>query len=100
MTGTEDAEIFSIISRVELTRPPGVLISISTAWSLRRRASSMARAMYSALMGWIVSLTTTFIISADTGNEKRTAVAMQRIRRNFELFMIDEECIGPSLRSR
>ena len=31
ITGTVEVEIFSMISRVELTIPPGVLISIKTA---------------------------------------------------------------------
>jgi len=51
MTGTEDAVIFSMITLVELSRPPGVLISINIALSLVRCAWSMAREMYSALMG-------------------------------------------------
>jgi hypothetical protein len=54
----------------------------------------MARVMYSALMGWMVSLTTTLRISAEAGNEKRMMLAMM-IRPNFEFFMVDEECIGP-----
>ena len=70
MTGTVEPVIFSMISRVELMRPPGVLISINTAWSWLRCASSIAREMYSALMGWIVSSTTTFKISAEAGERE------------------------------
>ncbi len=40
-----------MMSRVESSRPPGVLISISKAWSLLRSASAMARPMYSSVMG-------------------------------------------------
>src|SRR5579864_5460702 len=78
MTGTGEPEILSMISRVELTRPPGVFISINMAWSLRRWASSIAREMYSALMGWMVSLTVILRISADTGVVRIIATAMAR----------------------
>ncbi len=56
----------------------------------------MARAMYSALMGWIVSLMTIFTISAEAGKEKKKTAAIA-ISRN--VIGLDEECIGPSLRS-
>jgi hypothetical protein len=51
ITGTDELEIFSMISRVELTIPPGVFISINTALQWRRAASSIARSMYSRLIG-------------------------------------------------
>ena len=57
MTGTGEARIFSMIARVESSSPPGVCSSISTASALVWRACSMARSMYSALMGWMVSST-------------------------------------------
>src|SRR5579863_10055841 len=82
-----------MIALVELSSPPGVLISINTAWSLLRWASSIARVMYSALMGWIVSFTTTFRIWAEAGNEKRTTAAMPvtmaPVSRNLDLLLID-----------
>src|SRR5271169_1951396 len=59
----------------------------------------MARVMYSSLMGWIVSLMTTFRISAAAGSEKIPATTMLMIKRSFrQIFLVDEECIGPSLR--
>src|SRR5882762_4493579 len=67
MTGTGEAVIFSMMSRVELTRPPGVLVSISTAWAFLACASAMARPMYSSVVGWIVSFRTIFSTSADEG---------------------------------
>ncbi len=51
ITGTLELVIFSMISRVELSRPPGVFISINTACAPVRAALSMAREMYSALIG-------------------------------------------------
>src|SRR5260370_27398118 len=55
--------------------------------------------MYSPLMGWIVSLTTTFRISALAGKEKRATVAAVTMRRTIEevLIFAVRECIGPRL---
>ena len=44
MTGTGEATIFSMISRVESTSPPGVFISIRTAWSWLAAADSQGAA--------------------------------------------------------
>src|SRR5882762_9149213 len=63
-----------MMSRVELTRPPGVLISISTAWAFLVCASARARLMYSSVMGWIVSFRTIFSTSADEGVGKISTV--------------------------
>src|SRR5216684_4414098 len=79
-TGTWDPVIFSMILRVESTSPPGVLISINKAWSLRRWASSMARAMYSSVMGWMVSLITTLSTSAEAA-EQRSASTVRRTKK-------------------
>src|ERR1700689_4900955 len=57
----------------------------------------MGREMYSALMGWMVSLMTTFRISARAGNDRKASAARHRIRRNINesvLFAV-EACIGP-----
>src|SRR5271165_2006529 len=106
MTGTGDDVIFSMMSRVELTRPPGVFISMSRAWALRRWASSMARAMYSALMGWMVSSTLMVRAWAWAEFVLRHMNATERIKlRSCAIFacansgVVHEEFIGPSLRS-
>src|SRR6266849_198471 len=71
ITGTGDAMIFSMMSRVESTNPPGVLISISTAWSWLAAADWRARSMYSAVMGWMASLTTILRTSAEAEEDSR-----------------------------
>src|SRR2546425_2109795 len=71
ITGTGDAMIFSMMSRVESTNPPGVLISISTAWSWLAAADCRARSMYSAVMGWMASLTTILRTSAEAEDDSR-----------------------------
>src|SRR5271166_2909524 len=77
MTGTGEATIFSMISRVESTKPPGVLISITTASSLLAAAESSARPMYSAVTGWIASSTVMRKTSAEQKavSKKSTAKA-------------------------
>src|ERR1035438_243792 len=70
MTGTGEASIFSMISRVESTRPPGVLISMRTALSWWAAASSRARAMYSTVTGWMASSREMRRTSAEESLEK------------------------------
>ena len=73
ITGTGDASILAMIERVESTSPPGVRNSISTASALVWRACSMARPMYSSLIGWMVSSTrilTTLLADGQSGCEK------------------------------
>jgi hypothetical protein len=83
----------SMISRVELTSPPGVFISINTASAWVRVACSIAREMYSALMGWIVSFTTTFTISADALQEQRqNNRARNAALRGIKDFIMSEPC--------
>src|SRR5882724_6229917 len=71
ITGTGEAMIFSMMSRVESTNPPGVLISISTAWLWLAAADWRARSMYSAVMGWMASLTTILRTSAEAEEDSR-----------------------------
>ena len=85
ITGTGDASIFAMIERVESTRPPGVRNSISTASALVCRACSMARPMYSSLMGWMVSsrrILTTPPAKAipDVRNTRMETTSNERIR--------------------
>src|SRR5579859_6421780 len=89
ITGTADVVMCSMICRVESTRPPGVFSSINTASSWRRLASAMARAMYSSLMGWMVSSTTIFKISAEAGMHAKTMLSANNAsRRMNEFFMM------------
>src|ERR1022692_2322732 len=74
MTGTGEATIFSMMSRVESTRPPGVLISIRTAWSWFAAATASARPIYSAVTGWMASFTAMRKTSAEQ-DAARTAEA-------------------------
>ena len=53
-----------MMSRVEVTRPPGVLISMSKASAWRFWASVSARPTNSSVIGWIASLMTIFRTSA------------------------------------
>src|SRR6266478_56130 len=78
ITGTGDAMIFSMMSRVESTSPPGVLISISTAWSWLAAADWRARSMYSAVMGWIASLTTILRTSAEAEEDRAKTMSSNR----------------------
>src|ERR1700676_3470378 len=68
--GMGEDRIFSMMSRVDSSKPPGVLISISKAWALLRSASAMARPMYSSVIGWIESFTTIFNPSAEEEAER------------------------------
>src|ERR1700758_3296164 len=87
MTGTGESTIFSMISRVDSTRPPGVLISISRTWAFFALASARARPMYSSVMGWMVSLRTILRTSAlerwAAKRRTRPANAVRRGRENI-----------------
>jgi hypothetical protein len=50
-TGTREATIFSVISRLESSRPPGVFRRSSTAAAFSRPACSMAFPMISTVTG-------------------------------------------------
>src|SRR5712692_9978656 len=87
ITGTGDAMIFSMMSRVESTNPPGVLISISTAWSWLAAADWRARSMYSAVMEWIASLTTILRTSAEAEEHNRRETRAKMMSRNRDDLM-------------
>src|SRR5882724_2145038 len=82
ITGTGEAMIFSMMSRVESTNPPGVLISISTAWLWLAAADWRARSMYSAVMGWMASLTTILRTSAEVKEDRRETSAKAMTNRD------------------
>src|SRR5580693_5896656 len=89
MTGTGEATIFSMISRVDSTRPPGVLISMRTAWSLFLSAAARARATYSAVTGWMASSSWIFRTSAEETVARNTeTITAKRIRGRNEWSML------------
>src|SRR3954454_15349035 len=71
MTGTGEARIFSMIFRMDESRPPGVRRSIRTALALVVFASVRPRSMYSAVMGWMASSTVILRTSAKEGSDAR-----------------------------
>jgi hypothetical protein len=57
--------IFSMICRMELSSPPGVLMLMRTSAAPSRSALSIVRTMYSAVTGWMGASTVIFRIAAD-----------------------------------
>ena len=85
MIGMGEAKNFSMMPRVESTRPPGVLISISSACALVAFASSRARPRNSSVTGLMVSFSTTLRTSAEPcGTATRKNVATMHARRRKE----------------
>src|SRR6266436_5256213 len=60
ITGTGEARILLMISRMASITPPGVLSSIRTASSFSAAAWSIARSMRSWVAAWMVSSMTIF----------------------------------------
>ena len=85
MTGTGEDSIFSMILRVESSNPPGVFISISTAWSWFAAAASKARPRYSTVTGWMTSLTSTFSTSAEQEAARSTETRTPNKKRDATL---------------
>src|SRR5262245_31139398 len=81
MTGTREEMIREMISRIEVSNPPGVLIVMMSAVALSRSARAMAAATTSALAGviWSSSLSRSAsalapVLAAIINNQSAVAV--------------------------
>src|ERR1051325_6470279 len=72
--------IFSTMSRVESSSPPGVLISRITASLCCRSACASPRAMNSSLTGWIIWLTDRCSTEAFAGTARSRARSARFMR--------------------